>query len=120
MVNTLAELDALGVKFVSVTEAFDTTTPQGQLLIHLVSAFSKFERQVIIERTRAGVHAAKRRGARIGRPRVVVDLDAIIKLRSDGWSLRKIATHLHVGIGTVQRALSADPQRSLQVASEAA
>lgn len=62
MVNTLAELDALGVKFVSVTEPFDGTTPQGMLLIHLVSAFSEFERQVIIERTRAGVHTAKRRG----------------------------------------------------------
>ncbi len=120
MVNTLAELDALGVKFVSVTEAFDTTTPQGQLLIHLVSAFSEFERQVIIERTKAGVHAAKRRGARIGRPRVALDLEQLHLLKVQGWFLRKKATHIHVGVGTVQRALRPDPQGSLQVASEAA
>jgi site-specific DNA recombinase len=49
MVNTLAELDVMGISFVSVTEPFDGTSPQGKLLIHLVSAFSEFERQVLIE-----------------------------------------------------------------------
>jgi DNA invertase Pin-like site-specific DNA recombinase len=57
MVNTLAELDALKIAFVSVTEVFDTTTPQGRLLLHLVSAFGQFERETIVERVRAGVAA---------------------------------------------------------------
>jgi len=91
MVKTLADLDAIGVRFVSVTEAFDGTTPQGQLLIHLVSAFSEFERQILIERTKAGLAAAKRRGARVGCPRVAVDRDRARKLQEDGWSIRKIA-----------------------------
>jgi DNA invertase Pin-like site-specific DNA recombinase len=106
MVNTLADLDAIGVRFVSVTEPFDGTTPQGQLLIHLVSAFSEFERQILIERTKAGLAAAKRRGARLGRPRVVVDRDRAKKLQGEGWSIRKIALNMKVGIGTVQRALA--------------
>jgi DNA invertase Pin-like site-specific DNA recombinase len=68
MVNALGELDALGVSFVSATEVFDTTTPQGRLLLHLVAAFGEFERQVLVERTVAGLAAAKRRGVRLGRP----------------------------------------------------
>lgn len=47
MVNTLAELDAFGVSFASVMDPFDGTTTQGKLLMHLVSAFSEFKRQVL-------------------------------------------------------------------------
>lgn len=104
--NTLADLDATGVRLVSVTEPFDGTTPQGQLLIHLVSAFSEFERQILIERTEAGLAAAKRRGARVGRPRVLVDRDRTRKLHEGGWSIRKIALSMKVRIGRVQRALA--------------
>jgi len=75
MVVALDELAALGIDFVSVTESFDTTTPQGRLLLHLVSSFAEFERSLLIERTKAGIEAARRRGARIGRPRVHVDVE---------------------------------------------
>ncbi len=105
MVNTLAELDAIGISFVSVTEPFDSTTPQGKLLIHLVSAFSEFERQVLIERTKAGLIAAKKRGSPIGRPPVTVDLVRARVLRTEGWSFRKIASDLGVGVATLQRAM---------------
>jgi DNA invertase Pin-like site-specific DNA recombinase len=69
MVNTLDEWSALGIGFVSATEAFDTTTPQGKLM-HLTSAFAEFERNLIIERTKAGIAAAKRRKLREGAGRV--------------------------------------------------
>lgn len=105
MVATIEELTALGVDFVSVTEPFDTSTPQGKLLLHLVSAFGEFERQILIERTRAGLDAARRRGARIGRPRVQVDLDRALKLRSAGKSLRETARLLGIGAATLHRAL---------------
>jgi DNA invertase Pin-like site-specific DNA recombinase len=105
MVITIEELAALGVDFVSVTEPFDTTTPQGRLLLHLVSAFAEFEKQVLIERTKAGLDAARRRGARIGRPRVHVDVARAIKLRREGLSLRNIARKLGIGCATLCRAL---------------
>ena len=124
MVNTLAELDAFGVSFASVTEPFDGTSPQGKLLIHLVSAFSEFEKAILVERTLAGLAAAKRRGARIGRPRVRVDREELLRLREDGASLRVIAKMLGLGVATVQRALTApvpgDPEPPLHRASEAA
>jgi DNA invertase Pin-like site-specific DNA recombinase len=66
MVAMIEELRALGIDFVSVSEPFDSTTPQGRLLFHLVSAFAEFERGVLVERTKAGLDAARRRGARIG------------------------------------------------------
>lgn len=66
MVVHLDELAALGIGFVSVTEPFDTTTPQGRLLLHLVSAFAEFEKGVLVERTKAGIAAARRRGAKSG------------------------------------------------------
>jgi DNA invertase Pin-like site-specific DNA recombinase len=107
MVNTLAELDAIGVDFVSASEVFDTTTPQGKLLLHLVAAFSEFERQTLIERTRAGMAAAKRRGVRLGRPQVQLDLTRAHQLRQAGLSYRQIAGQLGVGLGTVHAALQA-------------
>ena len=60
--------------YTSATEVIDSSTPQGRLLFHLVSAFAEFERGVLIERTKAGLEAARRRGAKIGRPRVNVDV----------------------------------------------
>ncbi len=108
MVNTLAELDALNVAFVSVTEVFDTTTPQGRLLLHLVSAFSEFERQTIVERVRAGIAAARRRGVRLGRPGADLDVGKAAELRASGLSYRAIGARLGVGAGRVHGALNAD------------
>ncbi|MEE4210130.1 MAG: recombinase family protein, partial [Parvularcula sp.] len=51
------------------TEAIDTTTPGGRLTFHLFGALAEFERELIVERTRAGIAAARRRGVRLGRPR---------------------------------------------------
>lgn len=107
MVTTLDEWAALGVGFVSATEVFDSTTPQGKLLLHLTSAFAEFERNLIIERTKAGIAAARRRGTRIGRPRARLDHDRLQELRAEGLSVRKIASTLGIGVSTVQRRLLA-------------
>lgn len=103
MVNALGELAALGVEFVSVTEPFDTTTPQGRLLLHLVAAFAEFERGVIVERTRAGLAAARRRGVRLGRPPAGVDPSRVREMRAKGRSFREIARELKLGVSTVHR-----------------
>jgi len=105
MVVTLDELAALGIDFVSVTEPFDTTTPQGRLLLHLVAAMAEFERELIRERTRAGLAAARRRGVRLGRPRVDIDLDEVSLLRSKGNSIRQIAKALGVSASSIHRAM---------------
>jgi DNA invertase Pin-like site-specific DNA recombinase len=108
MVVTLDEFAALGVGFVSVTEPFDTTTPTGRLLLQLVGAFAEFERGVLIERTLAGLQAARRRGARLGRPPTAalrVDFDQVAEMRASGASIRSIARQLGVSAAAVQRVL---------------
>lgn len=107
MVNTLAELDALGVAFVSVTEPFDTTTPSGKLLLHMVAAMGQFERDLLIERTRSGIAAAKRRGKHCGRPRARFDLDRAQEMKASGLSLQAIGAELGVSASTLCRALAA-------------
>lgn len=107
MVTTLDEWSALGIGFVSATEVFDSTTPQGKLLLHLTSAFAEFERNLIVERTKAGIAAARRRGVHVGRPRARLDQDHLRELRAGGMSVREIAQTLSVGISTVQRRLLA-------------
>jgi DNA invertase Pin-like site-specific DNA recombinase len=119
MVVTLDELAALSIDFTSATENFDTTNPQGRLLLHLVSAFAEFERGVLIQRVRSGLDAAVRRGTKLGRPRARVDLDRARLLQGRGMSLRAIARELGIGTGTVQRALAAfapDPNTPAQKA----
>lgn len=105
MVSTIEELAALNIHFTSATEAFDSTTPQGRLLFHLIAAFAEFERGVLVERTKAGLEAARRRGAKIGRPRVHVDIEKALKLRAAGKSLRETARILGIGAATLHRAM---------------
>ena len=73
LVNLAAELDAVGVDLVVLDQAIDTGTPAGRLLFHVLGAIGEFERDLIRERTVAGLRAARRRGARIGRPQAPVD-----------------------------------------------
>ena len=105
MLVTLDELAALGIDFVSATETFDTTTASGRLMFSIVSAFSQFERDVLAERTRAGMAAARRRGAKIGRPRVYVDVPKALLLRSKRVPMKEIARRLGVGLTTLRTAL---------------
>jgi DNA invertase Pin-like site-specific DNA recombinase len=66
---------------------------------------AELEREIIRERVKAGLQAAKRRGIKLGRKRVWVDVDRALAMRVEGKSLRKIATALGVGLATLCRAL---------------
>jgi DNA invertase Pin-like site-specific DNA recombinase len=105
LIESLDEFSALGIDFVSYAEGVDTTTPAGQLLFHIVGAVAQFERDLIAERVRAGLAHARAMGKHIGRPRAKVDLEAVRSLRSQGKSLRVIATTLNIPVSRVRRAL---------------
>jgi len=70
LIQTLLELDQRGVGFKSLTESIDTTTPGGKLVFHIFGALAEFERDLIRERTQAGLAAARARGRKGGHPRV--------------------------------------------------
>jgi len=100
-----AEFDALGVGLVVLDQAIDTTTPAGRLLFHTLAAVAEFERDLIRERTRAGLAAARRRGKRLGRPRAIQGeaRSRVRRLRTAGRSLREIAEVLGVSKAAVAR-----------------
>lgn len=105
LVNALAELDAVGVAFVSLRDNLDLGTPSGRLMFQIIAAMAEFERALIQERVRAGLRHARAKGKRLGRPRVVVDDARIASLRASGASWRAISQKLGVGIGTLYKAV---------------
>src|ERR1700716_274784 len=68
LLATLQELEHLGVGFVSLTEALDLTTPAGRAMAGLLAIFAEFERDILRERTRAGLAHARQNGKRLVRP----------------------------------------------------
>ena len=68
LVNALDEFRALGVQFISVHEAIDTTTPVGRMAFQIFAAIAEFERELIRERVKSGMAHAKAKGQHVGRP----------------------------------------------------
>jgi len=69
LIEWVNELDEQGISFKSLQETIDTTSPSGKLIFHIFGALSEFERNLIRERTRAGLAAARARGRQGGRPK---------------------------------------------------
>src|SRR5689334_6530822 len=86
LVNSLADLNALGVAFVSLRDNLDLSTPSGRLMFQIIGAMAEFERALIQERVRAGLRNAKAKGKRIGRPPQEVDSSKVLALRAQGLS----------------------------------
>lgn len=106
LVNTLADLDSIGVAFVSLRDNLDLSTPSGRLMFQIIGAMAEFERSLIQERVRAGLRNARSKGKTLGRLRRIVNRDDISRLRIEGASLRQIAEKLGVGYGTVRLRLA--------------
>src|SRR5216683_325530 len=89
LVNALCEFNELGVQFISLHEGVDTSTPNGRLVFGIFASIAEFERELIRERVRSGIAAARAKGTQLGRPRVAVDVVRITALRSQGLSWTK-------------------------------
>src|SRR6266853_594897 len=91
LLTTLQELDHLGVGFVSLTEALDLTTPAGRAMAGLLAICAEFEREILRERTRAGLAHARQNGIRLGRPATAaLHAAEIRKLHRAGISKSKL------------------------------
>lgn len=99
LIETVSALERRGVGFRSLTEAIDTTTPGGRLVFHLFAALGQFERDLIRERTRAGLAAAAARGRTGGRQPVVTKekLRRARELVARGLTVRDAALRLKIG-----------------------
>ena len=91
LLQTIDELNGMGVQFLSQREAIDTEGPLGRAILVIVSAMAELERCIIIERVRAGMRRARLEGRQIGRARLDVNRDQVIRDRRSGMSLTQVA-----------------------------
>jgi DNA invertase Pin-like site-specific DNA recombinase len=109
LIEIVTELEGKGVGFRSLTENIDTTTPGGRLVFHLFGALAQFERDLIRERTRAGLKAAGDRDRRGGR-QPVVSAEKLAKAKhflANGLNVREAAKRVKIGKTALYEALKA-------------
>ena len=110
LVNALEEFRSLGIEFISLHEGVDTSTPNGRLVFGIFASIAEFERELIRDRVRSGLAAAKAKGKRVGRPKVAVNAARIASLRQQGRSWAEITRETGTSKGTAQRALASLPR----------
>src|SRR5215217_4855322 len=111
LVDTVTGLAERGIGFRSLQEAIDTTTPGGKLVFHVFAALAEFERDLICERTSAGLAAARARGRHGGRPPVLQGhkLEVARELYASGqYTVAQIATTLGVSRASIYRHVTGD------------
>lgn len=110
LIDTVAELERRKIGFVSLNEAIDTTTPGGRLIFHVFGALAEFERELIRDRTNAGLKSAKARGVKLGR-RKALDAEGIgvakALLKSGDMTATQVAAHVGVSRATLYRSVAA-------------
>jgi len=108
VVKLVEDLAARGIGFKSITEGLDSTGPAGKMMLTVMAAFAQLERDQIVERTKAGLQAAKAQGRTGGRPKSL-DADKIAwaqHLKDEGKPVKVIAAKMGVSVPTVYRYLA--------------
>jgi len=111
LIDTVRGLEDRGVGFRSLQESIDTTTPGGRLVFHIFGSLAEFERDLIQERTRAGLDAARARGRKGGRPTALspVKRKQATRMITDGVPIVEVAQALGVSRSTLYRQLRPMP-----------
>ena len=106
--DTLEDFEARGIEFRSLTDQIDTTTPMGKCMYQIRNAFAELERNIISERTKAGMAAARKRGVILGRPRKLTERqiqEIRARLEAEPYALELIARDYGVSTKTITRAI---------------
>jgi DNA invertase Pin-like site-specific DNA recombinase len=106
LITALETFRSVNVSFVSLQEQFDLTSPIGAAMFTIIGAMGQLERDLVIERVRAGLDRARAKGVRLGRPRTPIDLGRVVAMRAEGKSVRAVARALKVAPMSVTRALA--------------
>jgi DNA invertase Pin-like site-specific DNA recombinase len=103
--EVLDELNRLNIEFVSFREQIDTGGPLGRAIVVIIGAIAELERNLIIERVRAGMRRARLEGRHIGRRPLELDRAAIVRDRQRGQSLGQLARNYSTSRATIHRVL---------------
>ncbi|HBX2091247.1 MULTISPECIES: recombinase family protein [Klebsiella] len=105
LISLVSELQDKGIHFRSLTDSIDTSTPAGRFFFHVMSALAEMERELIVERTRAGLAAAREQG-RVGGRRRVMTTEVVERCRrmlENGATRHQIADVIGVGVKTIYK-----------------
>jgi DNA invertase Pin-like site-specific DNA recombinase len=107
LITTMTDLEERGIGFKSLTENIDTTTSGGKLIFHIFGALAEFERNLIRERTQAGLTAARARGEKGGRPKALSEKQLIIArdLYEKRHPIAEICRTLKISRATLYRSI---------------
>ena len=113
LVDLVTELAERGIHFKSLTDSIDTATPSGRFFFHVMASLAQMERELTVERTRAGLNAARQQGRIGGRKRKMTDskIESAKKLLANGVPPKEVAENLGVSIPTLYRWLPASADR---------
>jgi len=105
MIDFICDMASKGAHFKSLTDNIDTTTPTGRFFFHVMTSLAQMERELIVERTKAGLEAARRKGRIGGRKRLMTPskVESAKKLLNNGVPPREAAENLGVSIPTLYR-----------------
>jgi DNA invertase Pin-like site-specific DNA recombinase len=106
LLEVLSLLRRYGVDFVSTTEAVDTSTPAGRMVLTFLGAIAEFEREIIRERVVCGLERAKANGTQLGRPRAGFNVNEALRLKRDGLSWSQLSKRMPVSSATLRRTLT--------------
>jgi DNA invertase Pin-like site-specific DNA recombinase len=107
VINTINELEEVGVNIFIVKNTIDTSTQQGKLFTYFCSIFGEMERDMIISRQKESINRLREKGGKWGRGNLISQekRDRIISLQQQGLSYRNICKELNVSLGSVQHTL---------------
>ena len=105
LVDLVTQLEVRGIHFESLTDRIETTTPSGRFFFHVMASLAQMERELIVERTRAGLEAARRKGRVGGRRRKMTEgkVASARQLLAGGMPPREVAQNLGVSVPTLYR-----------------
>mgnify|MGYP003477831737 FL=1 len=105
LVDLVGELHQQGIQFKSLTDAIDTGTPSGRFFFHVMASLAEMERELTVERTRAGLEVARQLGRKGGRRRQMTEskIESAKRLLANGVPPRDVAMNLGVSVPTLYR-----------------
>ena len=105
LIELVSELNSKNIHFKSLTDSIDTSTPSGRFFFHVMASLAQMERELIVERTKAGLESAKKLGRVGGRKRTMTDskLASAKKLLDSGIPPKDVAKDLGVSLATLYR-----------------
>jgi len=113
LVDLVSGFEHQGIHFVSLTDSIDTSTPAGRFFFHVMASLAEMERELTVERTRAGLESARLRGRIGGRKRLLTDgkVTAAKQLLASGIPPREVAANFGVSVATLYRWLPAHERK---------